>query len=165
MRKKTIWTVAAGTTAAVLVPGVAYALVSGGSGAREEGPGVVAGEKPSVEPAEVDEQGADMAGSLSDAEAESARGADNAPHQLPAVEKMASAGSAVSAVSAVSPLSAVSAASPAPAPAKSSGGNEPAPKKAPAPAQSADTPDSPDTPPSPASPPSADSADSPDSPD
>lgn len=171
MRKKTIWTVAAGTTAAVLVPGVAYALVAGGSGSRQEGPGVVAGEKPSVDPAEVDDQGAGVAGSLSDAEAEGARGADNAPHQLPAVEKMASAGTAVSAVSAVSPLSAVSAASPAPAPAKSSGGqssekssggSKPAPNKAPAPVQSAD---SPDTPPSPATPPSADSADSPDSAD
>lgn len=30
MRAKTIWTVAAGTTAAVLIPGVASAMVDGG---------------------------------------------------------------------------------------------------------------------------------------
>ena len=31
MRKRTIWTVIAGAGAAVLVPGVAYALVTGGA--------------------------------------------------------------------------------------------------------------------------------------
>ncbi|WP_246958373.1 hypothetical protein, partial [Brachybacterium sp. Marseille-Q7125] len=43
MRKKTIWTVAAGTTAAVLVPGVAYALVAGGPSLPEERGGVGGG--------------------------------------------------------------------------------------------------------------------------
>lgn len=40
MSKKTVWTVVAGTGAAVLVPGVAYALVAGGASMPTEGPGI-----------------------------------------------------------------------------------------------------------------------------
>src|SRR5699024_9009191 len=112
MGKKTIWTVAAGTTAAVLVPGVAYALIAGGAYVRQPAAGIVGGEQPAGQPGEGPAHGAGAAaGPLRDAEAE-LEGSGNAPHQLPAVEPMASAGSGPT-VSAVSPLSAVSAASPA----------------------------------------------------
>lgn len=166
MGKKTIWTVAAGTTAAVLVPGVAYALMAGGSDGPQQAPGIVGGEQRAVQPGEGPEHGAGAdAGSLRDAEAE-LEGSGNAPHQLPAVEQMASAGSGPT-VSAVSPLSAVSAASPAPAPQQSSTSKSSSTKQAPAPAQSADTPPSPvsaDSPDSPDSPGSPDSPNSPQSP-
>src|SRR5699024_8415534 len=168
MRTKTVWTVAAGTTAAVLVPGVAYTLVAGGSGAPQQGPGVIGGEKPQAQPAEVDADGeaADQ-GSRRDPDVSGPTGIDPAPHQLPAVEEMATASSGPLAVSAVSPLSAVSAASPGQVPerdssASRSSGTKPTSETVPAPAISADTPDSA---PSPVSPPSAVSAGSPDSPD
>src|SRR5690625_7696563 len=58
MGKKTIWTVAAGTTAAVLVPGVAYALMAGGSDGPQQAPGIVGGEQRAVQPGEGPEHGA-----------------------------------------------------------------------------------------------------------
>src|SRR5699024_3807926 len=105
--------------------------------------------------------GAD-AGSLRDAEAE-LEGYGNAPHQLPAVEQMSSAGPAPN-VSADSPLSAVSAASPAPAPHQSSACKYTSTEQAPAPAQSADSPPSPVSAASPDSPDSPHSPHSPNSP-
>ena len=42
MSKRTVWTVVAGTGAAVLVPGVAYALFSGGPSQPTERPGISA---------------------------------------------------------------------------------------------------------------------------
>src|SRR5699024_5967046 len=65
MGKKTIWTVAAGTTAAVLAPGVAYALMAGGSDSPQQPPGIVGGEQRAVQPGEGPEHGAGAdAGSL-----------------------------------------------------------------------------------------------------
>ncbi|MGO1228048.1 hypothetical protein ACT3SQ_17120 [Brachybacterium sp. AOP42-C2-15] len=127
MRKKTIWTVVAGTSAAVLVPGVAYALVAGGASMPTEGPGIGnAGSDASVgDPSE--QSVADAADLAIERAPDELAGSDGSaaqvpsPQQVPAVETLSSAGSPLSpisampAVTAVSALSAPSAQSPAPA--------------------------------------------------
>lgn len=138
MRKKTIWTAVAGTSAAVLVPGVAYALIAGGASMPTEGPGVG---NAGADVAVGDPAGQSVERSVADgADLVAARAADGlggpggstevdpsaarmpAPQQVPAVETLSSAGSALSpisampAVTAVSALSAPSAQSAAPAP-------------------------------------------------
>lgn len=179
MRKKTIWTVVAGTSAAVLAPGVAYALVAGGTSMPTEGPGIGSdGSETSLD----DQQGPDRPGigaDLDPAESggEASEGADQdadkdavGPKQVPAVETLksgASAPAAPSAVTAVSAPSPVSPPTPAPAPRtttqkapqspqKSTTKKAPAPKPAVQSAQSPATPPSPDSPDSPQSPDSAD---------
>src|SRR5699024_473808 len=100
MRTKTIWTVAAGTTAAVLAPGVAHALAVGEPATPAESSVAVQ-----------QDVGADA--SADSAEVVSAISADEPaaqdPGEAPAVESMASVGSAVSAMTPASPVSAQSA--------------------------------------------------------
>ena len=91
--KTTIWTVAAGTTAAVLIPGVAYAMVGGGESAPR-----------TVEDAVV--QPADGAAQASVASAPPASSPVEPAAALPATETMQSAGTAGGEVSAVTAVSA-----------------------------------------------------------
>lgn len=182
MRKKTIWTVVAGTSAAVLAPGVAYALVAGGASMPTEGPGIGSdGSETSLG----DQQGPDRPGigadlDLAENEDDASKDADKdadkgevGPKQVPAVESLksgASAPAAPSAVTAVSALSPVSPPTPAPAPRSTTqkapeSPQKSTPKKAPAPKQVVQSAPSPVSAPSPATPPSPDSPDSPESPD
>lgn len=131
MRKKTIWTVVAGTSAAVLVPGVAYALVTGGASMPTEGPGIgnaapdaSVGDPGLQPPAPGPDPSAELAAE------EVATSQAPSPQQVPAVETLSSAGSPLPPISA---LSAVTAVSPVSAPSPAS----------PVSAQSADSPDSP----------------------
>ncbi|MGP9614526.1 hypothetical protein ACT3TE_14860 [Brachybacterium sp. AOP42-B2-9] len=109
MRAKTIWTVAAGTTAAVLIPGVAYAMTAGGP---VEGVDDTTVEQSTVQAAE---RPAEDASTLSvpspaseDLVSEGAVSEDLAS-AVPPVELMLTANSPVSAQTAVSALSAQSA--------------------------------------------------------
>ena len=113
--KKTIWTVAAGTTAAVLMPGVAYAMAAGGTEKDAEEPvqeqvAVQIAEKPAEEPVTL------SASSPAEVVAESSGPAS----EIPPVEQMMTANSPVSAQSAMSAQSAPSAVS-----AQSALGSEP----------------------------------------
>lgn len=178
MRKKTIWTVVAGTSAAVLAPGVAYALVAGGASMPTEGPGIGSD---GSETSFGDQQGPDrpnIGADLDPAENEggASKDADQdevGPKQVPAVETLksgASAPSAPSAVTAVSAPSPVSPPTPAPAPRTTTqkapeSPQKSTPKRAPAPKQVVQSAQSPVSAPSPATPPSPDTPDSPESPD
>lgn len=140
---KTLWTVAAGSTAAVLIPGVAFAVTAGGpikeaQQSVEETSVVQEAEKPAGQTANLSAPSA----------ADEADGTSGGAGDVPPVEQMMTANSAVSAQSAPSPVSAQSAPSPVSA------------QSAPSPvsAQSAPSPISAPSAPSPAS------ADSPQSP-
>ena len=85
MRKKTIWTVVAGTSAAVLVPGVAYALVAGGASMPTEGPGVGNGG------ADASIEDPSLASPALEADLEPASEGPG-PTQVPATESLKSAG-------------------------------------------------------------------------
>lgn len=110
MRRETVWTVVAGTTAAVLLPGVACALTLGGSVA-ETAPGIaVQGDGPVLErPAEARPAAAPVA--------EIIAVSGQSPHEVqvgeaPSAELMWSADTATSAASPGTSHSAASAPSP-----------------------------------------------------
>ncbi len=112
MRAKTIWTVAAGTTAAVLIPGVAYAMTAGGpvkgvDDTTVEQSTVQAAERPAEDASTLPVPSPVSEGTVSEGAV-----SEGLASAVPPVEQMLTANSPVSAQTAVSAVSAQSAPSP-----------------------------------------------------